>query len=266
MPRFFLAAGVFVLLFLAIFSLTSCGGGASATQTAPSASSSGGSSPAPSAATVIDNLEDQPWLTCGSCGNAGGGGPIANYSATPGIVSPSEDGSSTQFAIAASVPFTNGYFYQIHDSVGGQLALLTYEFDLFIPAGFEDAPQAIEFECQEHLGGWIYNFAWQANYAGGTWRAYNYVTKIWEDSGISLQRFTPGTWHHVMAEFHNDATTHSAFHDALTVDGVRTPVTIRHDAFQQSGNDQFSNALQLDSNNIPSPYSVFVDKMKITFK
>lgn len=266
MPRFFLAAGVFVLLFLAIFSLTSCGGGASATQTTPSTSSGGGSPPAPSPATVIDNLEDQSWLTCGACGNAGGGGPIANYSATPGMVSPSEDGSSTQFAIAASVPFTNGYFYQIHDSVSGQLALLTYEFDLFIPAGFENAPQAIEFECQEHLGGWIYNFAWQANYAGGAWRVYNYVTKIWEESGISLQGFTPGTWHHVMAEFHNDATTHSVFHDALTVDGVRTPVTIRHDAFQQSGNDQFSNALQLDSNNIPSPYSIFVDKMKITFK
>ncbi|HEY6248480.1 MAG TPA: hypothetical protein VI685_00890 [Candidatus Angelobacter sp.] len=264
MRRFFLAGSVFVLLFLAIFLFTSCGGGSSS-QTTPSASSGGGSTPA-AASTVIDNIQEQTWLTCGACGNNGGTGPVANYSATLGIVSPSEDGAATQFAIAAAVPFTNGYFYQHHNSVTGQFALLTYEFDLFVPTGFENAPQAIEFECQQRLGGWIYSFAWQANYAGGSWRIYNYGSKKWEESGLTLQRFSPGTWHHVMAEFHNDGSSHSVFHDALTVDGVRTPINIRHDAFAESGSDQFSNAFQLDSNSLPNPYSVFVDKMKITYK
>lgn len=264
MRRFFLVGRVFVLLFVTVFSLASCGGGASS-QTMPSASSGSGSTP--SAATVIDNIQEQTWLTCGACGNTGGTGPVANYSATLGIISPSEDGSSTQFAIAAAVPFTNGYFYQFHNSVSGQFALLTYEFDFFIPAGFENAPQAIEFECQQSLNGWVYNFAWQANYAGGSWRIFNYGAKKWEESGLSLQRFSPGAWHHVMAEYHNDSATHSVFHDALTVDGVRTPVNIRHDAlFANDGSDKFSNAIQLDSNNLPSPYSLFVDKMKITYK
>lgn len=264
MRRFFLAVAVCALLSPTILSIISCGGGASSQTMSSPPSNSGGTTPA--AATVIDNIQQQPWQTCGACGNDGGSGPVANYSATLGIVSPSEDGNSTQFAIAATVPFTNGYFFQFHDAGTGSFALLTYEFDLFIPAGFENAPQAIEFQCQQKLSGLVYNFAWQANYAGGTWRIFNYGTKKWEDSGLALQRFSPATWHHVMAEYHNDPATHSVFHDALTVDGVRTPVNLRHDAVAESGNDKFSNAFQLDSNSLPAPYSVFVDKMKITYK
>lgn len=272
MRRFFCAASVFAILFLTTFSLLACGGGAS-TQTlatsapapSPTPSPSGGQNPS-AATTVIDNIEDQPWLTCGSCGNAGGTGSTANYSATLGISSPSEDGSSTKFAIAATVAFTNGYFYQKHTPVTSQFAMLTYEFDLYIPSGSENAPQAIEFECQQSLNGWIYSFSWQADYGANTWRTYNYVAKQWEDSGLILQRFSPGSWHHILAEFHNDESTHSAFHDALTIDGVRAPVNIRHDAFNANNNNQFTNAIQLDSDRVPTAYSIFVDKMKITYQ
>ena len=86
-------------------------------------------------------------------------------------------------------------------------------------------------------------------------------------ANVPLQRFTPGTWHHIVAEYHNDVASHSVFHDALTVDGVRTPVNIRHDAFfSGAANDQFTNAFQLDSNSVPLPYSVFLDRMKVTYK
>src|SRR5213082_3477419 len=96
---------------------------------------------------------------------------------------------------------------------------------------------------------------------------FNYGAKVWESANVPLQRFTPGTWHHIVAEYHNDVAPHSIFHDALTVDGVRTPVNIRHDAFFSGAtNDQFTNAFQLDSNSVPLPYSVFLDRMKVTYK
>ena len=271
MRRCFLAASVFAILGLVTFPIISCGGGSYQSQTAssppppPPASPSGGSTP-PSGAIVIDNIEDNPWLTCGACGNAGGTGPVANYSATTGMVSPSEDGSSTQFAIAASVPFTNAYFFQIHNPIHAQIGFLSYEFDLFIPNGFEAAPQAIEFECQQKLNGSIYNFSWQANYPANTWRIFNYVTQRWDDTGIGFTHFSPGSWHHIVAEFHSDVSTNSVWHDALSIDGVRIPVNIRHDAVIAAGNDQFSNAVQLDSNILPAAYSIFVDRMKITYK
>jgi hypothetical protein len=215
----------------------------------------------------MDNLDDSPnWLTCGACGNVGGTGSTPTSTVLAGNSVPSEDGRSTEFSIAATVPFTNTYWYEKHTALHSQFALLTYEFDLFVPTASQNAPQAIEFECQQTLNGWVYNFSWQADYAGNQWRIFNYATKHWESTAVTLTRFTPGTWHHVLAEYHNDNATHTVFHDALTIDGVRFPVNITHAAFFSGDtNDQFTNAFQLDSNSHPDAYNVYVDKMKITY-
>jgi hypothetical protein len=69
-----------------------------------------------------------------------------------------------------------------------------------------------------------------------------------------------------VAEYHNDTTAHLVIHDALTVDGVRMPVNITHNAFFSGSNNQFTNAVQLDSNSTAAPYSVYVDGMKITYQ
>lgn len=217
--------------------------------------------------TVLNRVEESPWLTCGNCGNNGATGPTAAYSDTLGIAAPSEDGSATQFTIAATVPFTNGYFYQKHTPITHQITALTYSFDLYIPAGTENTPQAIEFECQQILGGYVYNFSWQALYPGNTWRIFDYGLSRWDATGIPLTRFTPGTWHHIVAEYHNDTTAHTVIHDAITVDGVRTPVNITHNAFfSGAANNQFTNGFQLDSNSAATPYSVYVDQMSISYR
>jgi hypothetical protein len=254
--------------------LASCGGKTTSTAAsaapAPTPAATPVPTPTPAAtptSTVIDRVEESPWLTCGNCGNNGGTGPTAAYSDTLGIGTPSEDGSSTQFSIAATVPFTNGYFYQQHTPVATQITALTYEFDLYIPAGMENLPQAIEFECQQILNGWVYNFSWQALYPGNQWRIFDYGLKQWDATGIALTRFTPGTWHHIAADYHNDTTAHVVVHDALTIDGVRIPVNITHNAFFSGAvNNQFTNAVQLDSNGTAAPYSIYVDKMRITYR
>jgi len=266
----------FSLLLAITFVLVGCGGNSASPATttsglpAPSPTPNAAPSPTPvttTSSTVIDRIEESPWLTCGSCGNNGGTGPTAAYSDTLGIAAPSEDGSSTQFSIAATVPYTNAYFYQKHTPVTTQINALTYEFDLYIPAGSENLPQGIEFECQQVLNGWVYNFSWQALYTGNVWRIFDYGLKQWDSTGIAFTRFTPGVWHHVMAEYHNDTVAHTVLHDALTVDGVRTPVNITHNAFFSGAvNNQFTNAFQLDSNSVPAAYGVYVDKMKITYQ
>lgn len=266
MPRWFLSVGAFTSVLLTTFGFVSCGGGSSSVTTQASAPSAPSGGTPQAGTTVISNVQEGNWLTCGACGNAGGTGSIANYSFTTGISSPSEDGESTEFSIAATVAFTNAYFYQKHNPVSAQLNSLTYQFDLYIPTGMENAPQAIEFQCQQKFDGWIYNFAWQADYPSKEWRIYDYGAKQWQASGLALQEFTPGTWHHIVAEFHNDTMGHGVFHDALTVDGVRTPINIRHDAFFSGGNDQFTNAFQLDSNLHPDAYNVYVDQMQITYQ
>jgi hypothetical protein len=279
--RIWQTAQACTLMFALSLMLTSCGGSGSSSTAASSASSSNpsptptpGTVPSPSPtptptsnATVLNRVEESPWLTCGNCGNTGATGATAAYFDTLGIAAPSEDGSSTQFSIAASVPYTNGYFYQSHTPVTRQINALTYEFDIYIPAGSENLPQGIEFECQQILNGWAYNFSWQALYPGNQWRIFDYGLKRWDATGIALTRFTPGSWHHIVSEYHNDTVAHTVLHDALTVDGVRMPVNIMHNAFFSGAvNNQFTNAVQLDSNSTAAAYGVFIDQMKITYQ
>ena len=217
---------------------------------------------------MIDNVQNSPnWLTCGACGNTGGTGAIAQATFSPGITAPSEDLIATQFNIAPPSAFANAYFYRQQTPVTSQINALTYEFDLYIPSGMETAPQAIEFECQQIIGGWVYNFGWQAPYHGATtWRIFDYGLKRWDATPVPVQPFSPGTWHHIVAEYHDDTANHLVIHDALTVDGVRFPVNITHNAFFSGGRNQFTNAVQLDSNSSSTPYTIYVDKMKITYQ
>jgi hypothetical protein len=271
----------FLILAMSLI-LASCGGSTSSSTTASQSSPNAAPTPTPTpgnvpsptptptptgTATVINRVEESPWLTCGACGNNGGVGAVAAYSDTLGIAAPSEDGSSTQFNISASVPYTNGYFYQSHTPVTAQINALTYQFDIYIPAGSETLPQGIEFECQQILNGWVYNFSWQALYPGNQWRIFDYGLKQWDATGLTLTRFTPGTWHHIVAEYHNDTVAHTVIHDALTVDGARMPVNITHNAFFSGAvNNQFTNAVQLDSNSTAAAYSVYVDQMTIRYQ
>lgn len=98
------------------------------------------------------------------------------------------------------------------------------------------------------------------------WRTFDYGSKSWNATPIPFTAFTPGTWHHILAEYHNNVTTHTVYHDALTVDGVRYPVNITHSAFNSGAGDQFTNAVQLDINSAGTPYNIYVDRMRITYR
>lgn len=219
--------------------------------------------------TVYDRVEEKTgWQTCGNCGNTGATGATATYHMARGIGSPSEDGSSSEFSISGPA-FKNGYWWISHTPApSGALKYLRYEFDIYVPAASANAPQAIEFECQQRLNGWVYNFAWQAEYGGNVWRVFNYNARAWESTGIPFQHFTPGTWHHIVTEFHNNPTTHQGYHDAITVDGVRHVVSQNavHSAKNTGGSNYFNNAFQLDLNSKGTSYKVYVDRMKVSFR
>jgi hypothetical protein len=266
-----------LLVILATLTFVGCGGGTSLTknakaaapvpgQPAPNATPGSTTSATPTGGTTLDHLEEGNWLTCGACGNDHATGAVAGSAFQTGVGSPSTDGSSTQFTVTPTAPYSNAYWWEEHTPISGQINSLRYEFDLYVPASAAGAPQAIEFECQQQLSGWVYNFAWQANYVEHSWKIFNYGAAAWDASGVPFSAFAPGTWHHIIAEFHDDTTNHVVIHDALTVDGTRYALGIHHNAFSApSFADKFTNAFQLDTNSASQAYSVYVDAMRVTY-
>jgi hypothetical protein len=217
--------------------------------------------------TVISRIEEQSeWKTCGNCGNTGASGATASYTMTRGITNPTKDGSSSEFWIGGPYAYKNAYWYIGQSgSPSTPVKYIKYEFDLDIPAKYVSAPQAIEFECQQKANGYVYNFAWQADYAKNQWRIFNYTTRVWEATNVPLKKFSGDTWHHVVAEYHAEGST--VVHDALTLDGVRYTVGIKHGAkYVGTTGHYLTNAFQLDLNGSATPYKVYVDGMKVSYK
>ena len=238
-------------------------GGASASPPPPSGGS-GGSVPAPPAnATVISNIQNQNgWRTCGGCGNNGGAGTGPQYDISQGIYSPSISGSSADFYVSSGPVYSGAYYFIEQPTVPNPVTYLKYEFDLYIPSQYVNAPQALEWECQENANGYTYNFAWQADYGSGHLRVFNYTTKNWEDTGIPFQKLSGGTWHHIIALNHASGT--QTVHDSITIDGVTTPVNITHQALYTGNGPELTNAFQLDLDQNGTPYQVYLDNMKVT--
>jgi hypothetical protein len=225
-----------------------------------------GSAPAPPAgATIISNIQNQKgWQTCGGCGNEGGTGQGPIYDVTQGIASPALSGSSADFWITGGPAYSGGYYFIEQPTVPNPVSYLRYEFDLYIPAQYASAPQAIEFECQQNANGYTYNYAWQADYDSKTWRVFNYTTKHWEGTSVAFQPFAPDTWHHIIAMYHASGT--QVIHDSITVDGVTYPVNITHDALFTGNGLELTNAFQVDLDGSSSPYHVYVDNMMVSLK
>jgi hypothetical protein len=241
---------------------TSGSSSSSGSSSTTSSNNGGGQSP-PAGAQVIANIQNQSgWQTCGGCGNNGGTGIGPSYGVTQSVSSPSLSGGAANFWINGGPAFSGGYYFIEQPTVPNPVSYLRYEFDLYLPAQYASAPQALEFECQQNSNGYTYNYAWQADYDSKTWRVFNFTNKNWESSGITFSGFAGDTWHHIIAIYHASGT--QTIHDSLTVDGTTYPVNLIHNALFTGNGLEFTNAFQVDLNGSSTPYQVYVDNMTVT--
>lgn len=243
---------------------------------------------------VLPDLDQQSWNPCDPAhGCNSGGNQAPTPPAIPWTQAPKEDTQSIQFPTQSpAAAYNTGYWWVTHTAPQGPVAhYFKYEFDLWIPAGSGNAPQGIEWECQQTVNGYVYNFGWQAQYvrssSGGLdnrYKVYRYPSPTssggWEEVNLPLTRFPESEWTHVVAENHVDASG-TVWHDALTVTNSLGSTrldpywfdaatgaykSISHvPPFWSGRGNQFSNAFQLDVNGSGTAYHVFVDKMKLTY-
>ncbi|HTD24127.1 MAG TPA: hypothetical protein VK738_15825 [Terriglobales bacterium] len=240
----------------------------------------GGTPPPPGGNyTLIDDIN--PWLQClNGCGDPGGTGPQPVTSQSL-VASPnnSADGFSHLFSIGGTAVYADSYWYVNRTATStpampsALVTQQTYSFDLLIPSGQENNPQAIEWETQQQFQGTVYNTGWQALYAGISdptkmqMRTFQWSDKTWYDTGILVPRFTADAWHHVQVDEHVSGTT--IFFDDIIIDQTRYVPTIpsgaSHQAIFTGFSAAFNNAFQLDLNFRADPYTVYIDNMTITY-
>jgi hypothetical protein len=261
-----------VFTFAACTALSGCGGHSATASAAPmpnatnpDPSPSPGASPSPtptptSSAQVIPDIQKLTgWQTCVlSCAGA----PAAVFSMATGVATPSVSGSSARFSLLSGTkPFGAVMWFR---ALGAHNSATHFLFDLNYYVDNPAATQAMEFYITQSSGGARYNFGAQCDLAGGhAWRMWDNIGKKWVASAAICPAPAAKTWTHLIFEFQRQPGGNLMF-TAVTVNGTRSVVNLsmQHTADSNSGLDV---AYQSDSNGSGSPYSVWLDKITVTY-
>lgn len=255
--KYMLCPGLFAFAFLA-----GCGGVASshtATANNPGPSPAPSPSPAnPGSTTIPDIQKLGGWENCTACTGA----PFAAYSMTEGVTAPSLSGQSAQFQLLGGThPFGAALWFKF---LGAQDDATHFVYDLNFYVDTPGAAQALEFNVNQSVGGKRYSFSTQFDLAdNGVWRVWDPIGGRWVASNVSSPRPAAKTWNHLTWEFERDSSGHTIF-TAVTLNGTRSVVNLSmgHTGDSGSGVDV---AFQADANLAPVLYSVWLDKVNLTF-
>lgn len=249
-----------VALFTTMF-LSGCGGQTASPNTATQQPGTTPTPPVPSSnsTTISDIQKLSGWENCtGTCTSS----PLAVFSMTQGVASPSLSGASTQFELLAGTqPFGSALWFKYLGSFDNATHFV---YDLFFYIDNPSESQALEFNVSQSANGSRYNFATQCDLAGQhAWRVWEPVALRWIASSVPCEQPPANTWNHLIWEFERDSMGNVIF-TAVTLNGNRGEVNLSmpHVADTQSGLDV---AFQTDANLTAAPYSVWLDNINLTY-
>lgn len=224
-------------------------------------------SPAPSTPppgrTVVSNIEDMGgWQSCSACAGPGGNGINTAHSLTQGIRSPALDGGSAQFWLGGTHPYTNALFFK---PLGGRSGATHFILDFDFWIGNATVAQGLEFDIFYSRDGIKNYFLTECDSRGqyaGTWQVSNVVIDTWQHTGLPCH-VNSYAWNHVTLEFYRQPDGNTHFVSAAMNGNVqyinRTYAAERVNAFEMNA------AVQLDGDEKQDDFSIWVDKMSITY-
>lgn len=231
--------------------------------TAPTPSSSTPPpAPVPMSGNAINNINQLGgWQNCGACAGPGGRGVPVPYSMTQHRSSPSLDGQSAEFWIGGHHPYSSALWWKQLGARPGS-AHFVYDLDFYLTN--PSAPQALEFDINQSVSGRKYIFGTECNVRGnGQWDVWDTAGHHWVPTGIRCPAPSAYTWHHVTIEVERaGASTHFV---AITLDGHKGYVNRYFNTFG-SGGAELNVAVQLDTNNTSTNYSLWADNISLTYR
>jgi len=182
---------------------------------------------------------------------------------TQGVASPSKSGSSAEFQLLSGTqPFGAALWFKF---LGSFPSATHFVFDLWFFIDDPSASQAIEFNVAQAANGNRYNFYTQCLLAGqNVWRVWDPAAGGWKASSAGCAQPAANTWNHLTWEFERDSSGNVIF-IAVTVNGNRQVVnmSMTHSGDSTSGLDA---SFQPDATNSATPYSVWLDKISVTYR
>lgn len=218
--------------------------------------------PAPTVGTAISNIDQMTgWQNCTVCAGAGGNGPSASFSMTQFVTSPSMDGQSAHFWIGGSTPYSDALWWK---QLGAQSGATHFIYDVYFYYKNANAPQALEFDVNQSVGGIKYIFGTQCDIKGShQWDVWDGADKRWTPTGIACPAPPTYTWNHLTLEFYRSAVNQGTF-VSVTLNGVKSYINRTYKQIP-SGASELNIAFQMDGNGSQQAYDVWLDKASLRY-
>lgn len=211
-------------------------------------------------ATTKSNIDQMSgWDSCSVCAGAAGAGASVSHSMSRAS-SPSMDGTSAKFSIG-SRRYANALWWK---QLGANDGASNFVYDLYYYIKTPTASQALEFDVNQSRSGKKFIFGTECSFKSThTWQVYDPYNRKWRSTSIGCSVPKAYTWHHVVLEFHRSTTPSTKF-ISVTINGTKHYFN-RSYAPRASGAREVNVAFQMDSNGSGTPYTVWLDKVKLTY-
>jgi hypothetical protein len=222
-------------------------------------SSGGGGTTAPANATTYSNIDQMSgWQNCGACAGAGGDGATVPFSETQNVSSPSMDGKAAHFWIGGKTKYADALWWK---QLGANSNASHFIYDTYFYYTDASAPQALEFDGNQSVGGKKYIFGTECNIAIKQWDIWSTSGKTWVHTGVACPAPPTYTWNHLVWEY--ERLNGQTYFISVTLNGTKSYIN-RYGGSQASGVNELNVAFQMDENSKATNYNVWLDKLTLT--
>jgi hypothetical protein len=198
------------------------------------------------------------WSSCSSCAGKDGNGPTATHSMKRGVSSPSKDGSSAEFFLGGTTPYSNALWWK---QLGPNDSVSNFRYELYYYIKNPSASQALEFDVNHSLNGKRYIYGTECDFKGTkVWKVYDAYNRVWKTTSIPCNVPKAYTWHHLVLEFKRSSGKMSFV--SVTINGNKHYFNRSYSPHSTSARE-VNVAFQMDGNKYQTDYKVWVDKIKL---
>lgn len=200
------------------------------------------------------------WSSCTVCAGAGGDGPAAKYWMKQNVSSPSKDGRSVQFFLGGSTPYSNALWWK---QLGANNSPANFRYELYYYIKNPSAAQALEFDVNHSRCAKKYIFGTECDFKyKKVWKVYDAYNRKWRTTSIPCRVPKAYTWNKVTLEFRR--TDGKMNFVSVTINGQKHYFNRKY-APKSTSAREINVAFQMDGNKYQTDYSIWVDKMKLTY-
>jgi hypothetical protein len=174
--------------------------------------------------------------------------------------SPSLDGSSAQFNISGSTPYSDALWWK---QLGAADSATNFQYDVSFYITNPKLSQALEFDSNQSNGVLKFIFGTQCNIQAGHWDVWGNAEGNWISTGVPCTVPTAFTWHHLTWQFTRNAN--QVTYVAFTFDGVTHYLNWTYYARPNPGVHELNIAFQMDGDFAMHAYSTWLDKVSLAY-